>query len=365
MSQQAEPVKVNDTTPQDTYGESNMFGIRSIQYPPDIDPSDSGNDQRHFVRFTINIDEDARLIKRNKVISTDVDQSDQNRLRNGTISQERANALAGLAVGAVAAGSSVTAAAVGKLKSWPAKLAVGVGTGAIGAIAGTAAADSFNLSKKLKKLAASITLYNPGNNTADYNVSYAETDTQIQNLLQAERGAELMKDVDNASASPSMLTAAGKLAKVVAIGGSDLLQSMTRSALNNKTDLLFKQVNRRVFQFEYRFMPKNVYEAYDIANIIYMFKFFQHPEMMEGYDQFLYIYPAEFDIEYLYRSGGDETENIWLNKISSCVLESMTVNYGQGGTFQSLAAGEPVETNVVLRFRELETLHQDRIAKGM
>jgi hypothetical protein len=39
--------------------------------------------------------------------------------------------------------------------------------------------------------------------------------------------------------------------------------------------------------------------------------------------------------------------------------------YGGNGTFQSLVSGEPVETNLVLRFREIETLHQGRIADGL
>lgn len=362
----SDTVKASDANTTDReYGQSDMFAIRSLQYPPDIDPSDSGHDQRHFVRFTINVDEESRLIRKNKVESTEVDQTDQNRLRTGNISQERANALAGFALGSIAAGSGVTGAIISKMKGWPAKLATGAAAGAAGYFAGEKIADQFNLTKKLRKLAATITLYNPGNNTTSYDMSYGETDAQIQNILQNERGSELMNDIDNANSSPSMLTAAGRFAKIVAIGGSDLLQSMTRSTLNKKQDLLFKQVNRRSFQFEYKFMPKNAFEAYDIANIIYMFKYFQHPEMLEGYDQFLYIYPAEFDIEYLYRAGGESTENIWLNKISSCVLESMTVNYGQGGTYQSLASGEPVETNLVLRFRELETLHQGRIANGL
>jgi hypothetical protein len=181
-----------------------------------------------------------------------------------------------------------------------------------------------------------------------------------------------MKDAKSAAeqgdwtgAASGAATAAGKFAQIVAIGGSDLLQSLTRSTINQKSDLLFKKVNRRSFQFEYSFMPKNAFEAYDVASIIYMFKYFQHPEMLEGYDQWLYIYPAEFDIEYVYKSDGGENENIWLNKISSCALESVTVSYGGNGTFQSLVNGEPVQTSLVLRFREFETLHQDRIAKGM
>lgn len=362
---QSEPVKINDAQPEDTYGQSDVFAIRSIQYPPEIDPTSSGNDQRHFVRFTINVDEESRLIKKHKVDSVPVDQSDQNRLRNGTISQERANVLSGVALGAIAAGSGVGTAVISKLKGFQAKLVAGAAMGTVGVMAGYNIADSFNLTKKVRKLLSTITLYNPGNNTATYDISYAETDAQIQNILQNERGTELTKDLENANASPSLLTGAAKFAKIVAIGGSDLLQTLTRSSLNKKQDLLFKQVSRRTFQFEYKFMPKNAYEAYDIANIIYMFKFFQHPEMLEGYDQFLYIYPAEFDIEYIYKAGDEEIENIWLNKVSSCVLSSMTVNYGPGGTFQSLSAGEPVETNISLQFREIETLHQGRIAKGM
>jgi hypothetical protein len=64
-----------------------------------------------------------------------------------------------------------------------------------------------------------------------------------------------------------------------------------------------------------------------------------------------------------------------LNRISTCVLEHMSVDYGgQNGfaafgtptynPFSGPAAGMPTEINMSLKFRELETLTKERINIG-
>ena len=356
------PIKVNDTVDPQDHG-STMFPIRSIQYPQDIDNIGDNSFQRHFIRFTMNLDEESKLIKKNKISATDVDNTDQNRIRNGKIDQGRLNVLGASAGAAIAGGSGTLGAVLAKMKGGVfKKAAVGAGAAAIGAGAGYLIADNFDISKKLKKLAATITLYNPGNLQAGYNMSYQLSDDKLAELLKTGKGEELLKDTNSQDTSVS--SAASKITRILGTASSDLVQNLTRTVQNDKKDMLFRQVENRTFQFEYLFMPKNPEESYDIANIIYMLKYFAHPEMIEGYDQYLFIYPAEFDIEYVYKQGKTETNNIWLNKISSCVLESINITYSPGGSYQSLAMGEPCVTAMTLRFREIESLHRDRIAKG-
>lgn len=84
-------------------------------------------------------------------------------------------------------------------------------------------------------------------------------------------------------------------------------------------------------------------------------------------EQYLFIYPAEFDIEYGIRDeNGNERDNIFLNKISSCVLTGLNVSYAaSGGSYQSLRNGEPIHTKMNLQFMEIETLHRGRIEAGL
>lgn len=358
--------------------------IRSVRYPEERgDPSGDKTEQRHFVRFTINIDEESKLIKRGKIEATDVDKTGQNRISERETSETRMG-LAGAAIGASVAGTSeIGKSLINRLSGFKGGKALATfavaGTGAgIGAMA----AKQFGVSKKLKKLGAIITLYNSGNIRSSHDIRYDDTENLITDFLSSGRGEELVQDLKAEASKLSMdslnngdpvrglatatASTAGKFARILATNASpDVLGLMSRTAKNPKKDVLFKEVGPRRFQFEYTFMPRTATEANDVRDIIFMFKYFSHPEMLEGFDTFLYIYPAEFDIEYIFvNQVGEEVVNEHLNRISSCVLESVHVTYGGQGTFQSLIAGEPIVTNLVLQFREIETLHQDRIAAG-
>jgi hypothetical protein len=77
------------------------------------------------------------------------------------------------------------------------------------------------------------------------------------------------------------------------------------------------------------------------------------------------IVPATFDISYYYAEG---KENTFLNKISTCVLESANVTYG-GERVQFFrphkeGGAPPVETNIELQFKELELITREKLALG-
>ena len=52
-----------------------------------------------------------------------------------------------------------------------------------------------------------------------------------------------------------------------------------------------------------------------------------------------------------------------LNKISTCVLESVNVAYG-GDRFQTYAEGVPQQTKLSLKFKEMEIITKSRIKEG-
>ena len=82
-----------------------------------------------------------------------------------------------------------------------------------------------------------------------------------------------------------------------------------------------------------------------------------HPEISTG--GLFYVYPSTFDIAYYFNG----TENSNINKISTCVLEDLAVDYGGQG-FNTFNDGMPTEVNLSLKFRELEVLTRERIEKG-
>ena len=82
-----------------------------------------------------------------------------------------------------------------------------------------------------------------------------------------------------------------------------------------------------------------------------------------------FIPPAEFDIFYMYR----DNQNEHLNKISSCVLANMDVNYANGRfqTFRDMnvapgmgRGAPPTEIDMKLDFMETRIITKKEIEQG-
>jgi hypothetical protein len=368
------------TNANDRNAKAGLYNIDNAVYPLNLE-----ND--HFVRFYINIDDESRLIRDGKVqVVGDVDRTSQNRASRGNVSQTRIDLVTGTlgAVAGSAAASQLASASknpnalINKIKGFK-SLAATAGkspfsralTTALGAAGGAAlgvlAANTLNVTKTLKRLGATITLYSPPTMAVDYSMTWDEKDADIIDLMSKDRGEELVKNlsVSNKDGLPA------KIVNLIAINASKDIQLVTRTTKNPKKDFLFRDVKNRRFSFGYTFAPRSPKEAEEVARIIYMFKLFSHPELLDGYDNFLYLYPAEWDIVYGFKDpNADENNptpdhmNKYLNRISSCVLDGIHINYAPGGSFQSLRRGEPVMTTMNLSFIELESLHQGRIEEG-
>jgi len=121
-------------------------------------------------------------------------------------------------------------------------------------------------------------------------------------------------------------------------------------------------------------MPKSESEAIAVDKIVNMFRFYMAPSFDTSGGKTTttsrtFIVPATFDIEYYYNPG---KQNKFLNRISTCVLESCNVTYGGERTqfFRPTAGGvhgdgaPPVETSIELSFKELEVITREKIAEG-
>jgi trimethylamine:corrinoid methyltransferase-like protein len=78
------------------------------------------------------------------------------------------------------------------------------------------------------------------------------------------------------------------------------------------------------------------------------------PEYKDDADgQFLFIYPATFDIEYYV--GAEQNKHI--HKHTSCVLTNVAVDYTPNGSYAYFNKnGAPIQINVRMDFRELEII---------
>jgi hypothetical protein len=133
----------------------------------------------------------------------------------------------------------------------------------------------------------------------------------------------------------------------------------------DRMELVFKGIGKRKFTFEFKMMPRSQDEADEIQRIIYAFKFNMLPEFTGSFKSRQMRVPNTFDIQYMYQNA----ENNYLNKISTCYLETMDVTYGGARykTFDSsptMAGAPPVETTMTLSFIEQEIITRERVREG-
>jgi len=174
------------------------------------------------------------------------------------------------------------------------------------------------------------------------------------------------------------LFAAKAGADTFAPGASTLAQLSSGSILGSKLELMFTEVGRRSFSFQFNFIPKSSDEARMVYDIVQTFKEHMLPEYLTnfilggrnipfGQGRALKI-PDTFDISYFFHNN----ENPFLNKISTCYLSSLDIDYGgeKYVTYEPIehASGQegppPQRTSITLVFNEIEIITRERAAQG-
>jgi hypothetical protein len=150
-------------------------------------------------------------------------------------------------------------------------------------------------------------------------------------------------------------------------GTSDILQIHAGSIMTPRMELMFEGLSRRNFSYNFTFLPKSVKEAETVEEIVKLFKFHSASDyggalsgIMGGADGVRTMtIPDLFDIKYMYM-GGDNTH---LNKIKTCVLSNISVDYG-AERYTAYDGGRPQTTKLALSFTELELITKTYIADG-
>ena len=216
--------------------------------------------------------------------------------------------------------------------------------------------------KFFTRISDSIILYTPPTGTKfDYSVSYEGVDTglakQIRGLFD---GGDILGKLGDAG--ESFLQAVIEGAMDIALPGFSGVVAKERGKVRNpNTEMIFTGVPMRTFNFPFEFAPKNREEQDNVQKIINLLKFHMMPEKEgEGY----LTAPSEFQITYMYKDG----PNMYIPKISRCVLKDMSVDYSPEGVFTTLkgdaAGAHPVLTKMDLTFNETEIMTKETIAAG-
>ena len=230
-----------------------------------------------------------------------------------------------------------------------------------------------------KRLKVAISLYMPPSISVSYGMQYANTD--IGMLAEGVAGA-IKAFMRTGGSTTTKLTAGAKSIlkgagpamekfiqsslDVVAPGAKALMQMEAGRIIAPRMEIMFEGVGRRDFSYTFIFIPKNVRESRAVEKIVHEFKYHMHPEF-EDNNARLMKFPSTFDILYMYQNG----PNDFLNKISTCFLTKMNVEYGADRftayekTDSRKGSGPPPQkTKLSLNFTEMEILTKTRIDQG-
>jgi len=228
-----------------------------------------------------------------------------------------------------------------------------------------------------KRLEASIAMYMPATVGVQQASQYGEVEigafaTMAANLYKKSGdegvfnkafGKAVLEEAGRA-ASDTTETALKAAAETLASGAKGAIELASGKVTNNRLEMVFQGIGRRSFSYSFKMMPKSEAEANAVDEIVRMFRFYMAPSFDGdiGSSRTM-IVPATFDITYMNMN----KENNYLNKISTCVLESCNVTYG-GERVQFFRPNEdgapPVETNIELQFKELELITREKLALG-
>ena len=228
-----------------------------------------------------------------------------------------------------------------------------------------------------KRLDTAIALYMPNAINVTYGSRYLDTEISPLGAAAGDIGVDILEGRGSfkgaldklqeklpQEAKRRVITTALQLGDAVGLTGAREAFEINRAeVIADRMELAFKNVNRRNFQYSFKMIPKNETEADEIRKIIYAFKFNMLPEMTSGRAGNTMGFPNTFDIEYRFLG----KDNDYISRVSTCVLETMTVSYG-GDRFKTFAPrddGAPVvETSLTLSFKELELITRERIREG-
>ena len=236
--------------------------------------------------------------------------------------------------------------------------------------------------RQTRSTKASIALYMPPSVSTSYKVNYGDQDIALHTetglaafeAFMADQGGFISRAQSALDAAKGgikdMLTKGSlKMMDTIAPGARVLGQIATGKVITPRMELMFESVGRRSFSYTFIFIPKSYQEAVEVEKIVYQFKHAMHPKFVGAENSIRSMkIPDTFEISYMNNNG----ENAFLNKISSCFLSSMDVqygadrytSYGNARNKDGKAGAPPQRTQITLNFSELAILTKQDIQAG-
>lgn len=340
-------------------GAANRYGYNIYRYPIDIGQADKG----HYMVIHINQQ------RQTKFAGSVIDAAGQrpsvyeNRLQTGSKPGGSFDTLVNGGLDLVNNTSKHFSDSTGKMKD------------VIDSMIGNAKVDvnryATEFVRTIQRTKDTIALYMPDT------VTYTHSQAYNQMSLQGDLAAAIAvgsSAVDAYKNSPAgTLNTLGAIAKNLSPFLASYISNqsnLTRAAFtaftgvvqNPMLEIIYSSPDFRAFRFDFMFYPRSEKEATEVQDIIHKIRFHQAPEILKESNGFFLIPPSEFDIKFYYN--GKENPNI--PQISTCILESIDLDYAPNGFSAYEVPGEfvpkmgrtgmPVGIRMTLQFRETEFL---------
>jgi hypothetical protein len=194
--------------------------------------------------------------------------------------------------------------------------------------------------RTIQRSTDTIAIYMPDTLSFSYAQGYSNPSLSSDMLMKGAAAASSVLDSPSEGGgnianilTRTALGAFGETGRALFAAGAGLVQ-------NPMIEVIYSSPALRKFQFSFMFYPRSEAEALQVQKIIEKLRFHQAPEIKSSSGGFFLVPPSEFDIKFMYN--GYENPNI--DKVSTCVLENINVNYvgGPGGFSAYEVQGENV-----------------------
>lgn len=241
------------------------------------------------------------------------------------------------------------------------------------------------ITPRLSELKSVVSLYMPDTIYAEYGAEYSEFNLMDDGLIAGIKAVNQIADKNSlddiqtnspgaafksfgkmigniAGTQPETIYLASKIVPGMENVGA-VLNKARGYAINPQVQMIYKGIDLRTFQLTFTFTPKSAQEAKEVDEIIALFKYHYAPRLESGTEtsvnSMFFIPPSMFTIKFMH----DGNENTHLPKYGECVLSNITVDYAPNG-FASYEDGSPVQSQLMLQFKETEIIDRNKLEKG-
>ena len=348
-----------------------QYERNTFRFPEDIGSYDKG----HYILFNINEQVNTQFINEQATGDTPTVIANMQRLiaRRGPVNAAGSATQLGTqlssAMGAVITGPDFSPEA-GKQ---PSTVMKAVGTyikgGVSGAVEQVKSVKGEKFLRTIRRTKDTIALYMPDTLKFSYGQTYRPLELGGANIgaatpaILSSLSNSIMGDVNTASAFALNL---GAQNSPVARNQLTALATAATGLVNNPMlEVIYTSPKFRQFSFSFMLYPRSEKEAKQVQDILNTLRFHSAPEIKRNTGGFFLIPPSEFDISFMYN--GSANPNI--DKISTCVLTNMSVDYAPKGFHAYEVGGEndaklgrtgmPVGIGLALTFMETQILTKE------